>query len=122
MVFLSFDFDEEESEDMKKFIEQCLDMGIGDDVYVRHSSSGVNWHVKTSISLPPKSELHVREHWGDCKGRCIADTSRIKAGLKSSRLFRIKTTIDIKTGEKTFKEAGEWITATKWYAEHHERI
>lgn len=104
---------------MDKF-QQVLDKlrsRYGEDkVLVRESSSGDGYHIRVLVDMDPAEELELREELGDCAGRCIADKTRLKAGMRTSRLFKYRSTceVDQKTGEiKSTKsrKAKEWSTS-----------
>lgn len=83
-------------------------------VLVRKSSSGKGCHVRVrNINITQDEEMAIRVMLHDCKGRRIADMGRRDAGMKTSRLFTIKSKTrfskDLKEAESsTIKRAGEW--------------
>ena len=65
--------------------------------------------------MDPHKEMRIREELNDCFGRRIADIGRLKAGMRTSRLFAVKgkckLSKDFKHAEKTeIKKARKWKT------------
>lgn len=114
------DFDADHTTDSGTFVKGNLDqmdhaievLKRYGDVYVRKSSSGKGFHVSVDADITPEEELALRRELNDCKGRCIADESRVRSGLRSSRLFKWKSKTrvskDYKVELHKTKQAGEW--------------
>lgn len=118
MTCISLDFDSPDDPQMVKAVKYLFER-YRERVMVRKSSSGRGWHVRVFPRLRMRkgeiiedgtdehdadTELELRRMLGDCHGRCIADGARVRAGLKSSRLFFVKTG----------KMVGKWIPAEQW--------
>lgn len=118
MTSISLDFDSPNDPRMVKAVKYLLEK-YHERVMVRKSSSGRGWHIRVFPILSPKDgiltevhtdehgpdmELEIRKMLGDCHGRCIADGARVRCGLKSSRLFFVKTG----------KRAENWVSADEW--------
>ena len=124
MPCISLDFDSLDDPNMKKAVKFLLER-YQERVMVRKSSSGRGWHVRVFPRIVPKNgcivedhsdehdpemELRLREMLNDCRGRCIADGARVRCGLKSSRLFFVKSG----------KMVGKWVPADLWLRESSE--
>ena len=122
MTSISLDFDSPDDPRMVRAVKYLLEK-YHERVMVRRSSSGRGWHVRVFPMLSPRGgtiievhtdehdpdmELEIRQMLGDCHGRCIADGARVRCGLKSSRLFFVKTG----------KRAEKWVPADNWLAEN----
>ena len=124
-VPLGFDFDEDDTLAMLQVVWRLVSAFGDDAVFVRRSSSGRGWHVRVPDHvIPAEREIEIREKWGDCRGRCEADRARIDAGLKSSRLFGVKSHTTIRDGKvirQKIIEADPWMSARQWIAEYGHR-
>jgi len=122
MTTISMDFDKPDDPNMTKAVKFLFER-YGHRVMVRKSSSRRGWHIRVFPNLIPKNgilkedssdehtpdiELEIRTMLNDCYGRCIADGARVRSGLKSSRLFFVKSG----------KQAGKWISASTWLSTH----
>lgn len=77
-----------------------------DKVLVRKSSSGNGYHVRVLCDLSPDAEMELRKKLGDCYGRRVSDKGRLDAGLKTSRLFKVKGIY--KGGKTKIVKSKEW--------------
>ena len=122
MPSISLDFDKINDPRMLRAVRYLFDK-YEHRVMMRKSSSGRGWHIRVFPLVManagriepydydehcPEIELEIRKMLGDCIGRCIADEARVKTGLKSSRLFFVKSG----------KQVGKWIPASQWLSEH----
>lgn len=124
MPGISLDFDSPDDPNMKKAVIFLLER-YHERVMVRKSSSGRGWHVRVFPRIVPNNghliedhsdehdpdmELQLREMLNDCHGRCVADGARVRCGLKSSRLFFVKSG----------KIVGKWVPGDIWLKESSE--
>jgi len=108
MTRLAIDFDDYNLHHFNEVITHlCLRFGP-DSVRYRKSSSGTGYHVDVDVDLDPAEELRLREELHDCIGRRMADSARVRCGLRSSRLFEYKTTVDTTDNKHTTRRARPW--------------
>ena len=115
---IGLDFDDKESHSNMEGYETALrilkERFGAERVFVRKSSSGLGVHIRVvGIDLTPEEELELRRELGDCEGRCIADASRVRAGTRSSWLFKYKSKVKLDKDRESVesvevKESGEW--------------
>jgi len=85
-----------------------------DKVLVRESSSGDGYHVRVLVDMDPADELELRKELGDCAGRCVADGTRLKAGLRTSRLFKHRSTTVVESARTGKVKSVKLRKAKEW--------
>ena len=118
MVELSLDFDYENIGAFRPALE-WLHGKYGDAVRVRKSSTR-GWHIWVKgVELGAEEEIELRRGLGDCEGRLDGDGTRLKGGLRTSRLFTVKGLLY--QGRKVVRTAGDWMSYHEWRVGYGEK-